>query len=140
MRELGYLFEGPPADKADALQRATYVSEFLLQEIVPAWAPDAEHVRIQIFRPEGLEGLGFIGSLSLSGYSFASLKERLPYAEALQLDHGQLLSRTILTKDETALTMVLTATPLTDDIKEEALQLVALFSGGVDPLDKRSVN
>lgn len=140
MRELGILFDGPPADKVDALRRANHVSEFLLQEIFPAWAPDIEDVQIQIVRPEGVEDFKFIGSLNIAGFPFSSLKERLPYADALRVEQGYLLSRTVLTKDETALTMVLTSTPLTDEIKEEALQLVALFSGGVDPPNQRSVN
>jgi len=140
MRELGSLFDGPPVDRDDALRRASHVSDFLLQEIVPSWAPDAEHVRIQIFRPDDLEGLGFVGLLSLSGFSFLSLKERLPYTDALHVENGHLVSRTFLTRDDTALTMVLTTTPLTEEIKEEALQLVALFSGGVEPPSSRSVN
>jgi hypothetical protein len=141
MKQFGTLFEDEPTTKAEALQRAEYVSDFMLQEIVPAWMPKAEHAHLRIYHPEDMEGWKFVAVLLLSGFQYEEFKARLPYADEVLVDDGNLISKTVLTVDDTVMTLVTTLTPITEENREEGLQLISLFQGGMTPPeDKRRLN
>jgi|PlaIllAssembly_1097288.scaffolds.fasta_scaffold00005_27 hypothetical protein len=141
MKQFGTLFEDEPPTKAEALKRAEYVSEFMLQEIVPSWLSSAEHAHIRIYHPDDMEGWKFVAVLLLSGFQYEEFKARLPYADEVLVHEGNLISKTIITLDATVMTLVTTMTPLTDENREEGLQLISLFQGGMSaPEDKRRLN
>lgn len=141
MKQFGTLFEDEPSTKAEALKRAEYVSDFMLQEIVPAWMPKAEHAHIRIYHPEDMEGYKFMAVLVLTGFDYEEFKKRLLYADEALVAEDSLITKTVITVDATVMTLVTTMTPLTEENRAEGLQLISLFSGGMEsPDDKRRIN